>query len=113
MYEVKKNSEAYLSLATAKLRTETYVDDTLSGSHSLSLVCESLSKDIKALHSAGLPPKKITSNQPEIIKKYKRGDLKIFENFSTTKALGIQWNVITDQLPYTIEHIHAPSTNIM
>ncbi|XP_050340167.1 uncharacterized protein LOC126766422 [Bactrocera neohumeralis] len=114
LHEVAKTCETNLPLATSVLQTQTYVDDILSGSHSLSLACESLSQVIKALNSAGFPLKKITSNHPEIIKNIKKEDLLDtnflkFETASTTKTLGIQWNAITDQFSYKIESISAMS----
>ncbi|XP_054083224.1 uncharacterized protein LOC128920268 isoform X1 [Zeugodacus cucurbitae] len=114
LHEVAKTCETNLPLASSVLQTQTYVDDILSGSHSIPLASESLSQVIKALNSAGFPLKKITSNHPEIIKDIKKEDLLDtdflkFEKASTTKTLGIQWNAITDQFSYTIESISAMS----
>ncbi|XP_075151197.1 uncharacterized protein LOC142225306 [Haematobia irritans] len=92
------------------LQKETYVDDILSGGHSLE---ETKTKQIqvqKALLSAGFPLKKITSNNITLLENWPREDL-LNEEFlrieekSATKTLGIRWNAVTDSFFYAIDPI--------
>ncbi|XP_036346150.1 uncharacterized protein LOC118755421 [Rhagoletis pomonella] len=114
LHELANDIKEKLPLATPVLKTQTYVDDILSGSHSLPQACESLSQVIQALNSAGFPLKKITANHPEILKNINKDHILdtnflIFEKESTTKTLGIRWNAISDQFSYTLESISAIS----
>ncbi|XP_054084877.1 uncharacterized protein LOC105220418 isoform X2 [Zeugodacus cucurbitae] len=107
LHELAKDKKSEFPLATQVLKTQTYVDDILSGSHSLPQAYESLSQVISALSTAGFPLKIILKNIP-------KGNLLdthflIFEKESTTKTLGIQWNAISEQFSYTTESISALS----
>ncbi|XP_036340002.1 uncharacterized protein LOC118749310 [Rhagoletis pomonella] len=108
----KVNPYENITKATPVLKTQTYVDDILSGSHSLPQAYEALSQVIQALKSAGFPLKKITANHAEILKDINKESLLdsnflIFEKES--KTLGIQWNAISDKFSYTLESIFAQS----
>ncbi|XP_017475903.1 PREDICTED: uncharacterized protein LOC108366116 [Rhagoletis zephyria] len=114
LHELANDIKEKFPLATPVLKTQTYVDDILSGSHSLPKAYEALSQVIQALNSAGFPLKKITANHPEILKDINKENLLdsnflIFEKESTTKTLGIQWNAISDKFSYTLESISAQS----
>ncbi|XP_036342045.1 uncharacterized protein LOC118751347 [Rhagoletis pomonella] len=98
---------ATFPLAATILKTETYVDDILSGSHDIDNATESLLQVIKALKSAGFILKKLTANHPAILEKCPKeylldSNFLKFESASTTKTLGIQWNALTDTFSYTI-----------
>ncbi|XP_075150959.1 uncharacterized protein LOC142225069 [Haematobia irritans] len=92
------------------LQKETYVDDILSGGHSLE---ETKNKQIqvqRALLSAGFPLKKLTSNHISLLQNWPREDL-LSEEFlkieeqSSMKALGIRWNAVTDSFFYAIDPV--------
>ncbi|XP_049315814.1 uncharacterized protein LOC125779230 [Bactrocera dorsalis] len=114
LHELAEDTKSEFPLATQVLKTQTYVDDILSGSHNLPQAYESLAQVTKALNTAGFPLKKITANHPNILKDIPKENLLDtnflkFEKESTTKTLGIQWNAISDQFSYTTESISALS----
>jgi len=100
-------------LANDILKNQIYVDDILSGSHDLQEAKNALTQVISALNSAGLPLKKITANNPELLANISSENLLSedflqFESTSDTKTLGIKWNARQDVFYYTIKPI--PST---
>ncbi|XP_058980324.1 uncharacterized protein LOC131803245 [Musca domestica] len=103
--------------ASSILRNQIYVDDILSGAHSLIEATSYLHEMIDLLSSAGFPLKKITSNHPQIIKNIQPDDL-LSEDFlkiddvSETKTLGIQWNAISDYFFYNVTHIDLPTESV-
>ncbi|XP_017485298.1 PREDICTED: uncharacterized protein LOC108373869 isoform X2 [Rhagoletis zephyria] len=110
LHELSKDIKDTLPMASPILMSETYVDDILSGGHSILSASESLSQVRQALLSAGFPLKKITANHPDILKTVPIADVLDsqfleFEKASTTKTLGIQWNAIKDAFSYTVESI--------
>lgn len=102
-------------LASKILKAETYVDDVLSGGHTLAQAKEAQSQLISVLKSAGIPLKKWTANHPELLSKIPEED-KVDSNFlmfydtSSTKMLGITWNALSDTFCYSITPI-KPTTN--
>ncbi|XP_059221576.1 uncharacterized protein LOC131996143 [Stomoxys calcitrans] len=102
--------------ASQILQREIYVDDVLSGAHNIASTIDSLSQLIKVLSSAGFPFKKITSNCPQVINSVPK-DCLLDTNFlkfnetSSAKTLGIQWNALNDQFSYQVANI-SPSEAI-
>ncbi|XP_036322099.1 uncharacterized protein LOC118736102 [Rhagoletis pomonella] len=64
LHQLADDTIATFPLAATILKTETYVDDILSGSHDIDNATESLLQVIKALKSAGFILKKLTANHP-------------------------------------------------
>ncbi|XP_075167412.1 uncharacterized protein LOC142239506 [Haematobia irritans] len=102
--------------ASRILQKEIYVDDILSGGHDINSAIDSLCQLRALLNSAGFPLKKITSNTPEVLNSVPK-DCLLDSNFlkfnetSSAKTLGIQWNALTDQFSYQIDVI-SPSEQI-
>ncbi|XP_075159708.1 uncharacterized protein LOC142232883 [Haematobia irritans] len=102
--------------ASRILQKEIYVDDILSGGHDINSAIDSLYQLRALLNSAGFPLKKITSNTPEVLNSVPK-DCLLDSNFlkfnetSSAKTLGIQWNALTDQFSYQIDVI-SPSEQI-
>ncbi|XP_075156671.1 uncharacterized protein LOC142229953 [Haematobia irritans] len=102
-------------LASNILKNETYVDDVLSGGHTID---EAVSKQVQlteVLNSASFPLKKITSNCQTLLSNLAREDLLDeeflkFDESSATKTLGIRWNAKTDTFFYKVKEVlHDPS----
>ncbi|XP_075167694.1 uncharacterized protein LOC142239814 [Haematobia irritans] len=96
------------------LRSEIYVDDVLSGGHTLEEAKIKQTQLIKALNSACFPLKKLTANNSVLLEHLAREDL-LDEDFlkiddsSTIKTLGIRWNAIHDIFYYVVEPISPTS----
>lgn len=108
LVQLADQSEEMFPQASHILKKETYVDDILSGSHDLQSSLDALSQVIAVLKSAGFPLKKITSNCAEILESVPQDDILDtdflkFQEMSTTKTLGIQWNALSDCFSYTVE----------
>ncbi|XP_073819582.1 uncharacterized protein [Musca autumnalis] len=103
--------------ASQILKSQIYVDDILSGAHSLTEAMSYLHEVIDLLHSGGFPLKKITSNHPQILLNLPPEDL-LSEDFlrleevSETKTLGIQWNAISDHFFYKVTHFDLPTASV-
>lgn len=100
--------------AASILKHQTYVDDILSGGHSLEGAQTYLIQLMDLLKSAGFPLKKLTANHPQILQNLPPEDLldgeflKI-EGKSETKTLGILWNAMTDTFLYKVTNISVPT----
>lgn len=99
------------------LKSQIYVDDILSGAHSLTEAKSYLHEVIDLLKSAGFPLKKITSNHPQILLNLPPEDLLSedflrLEDVSETKTLGIQWNAKYDYFFYKVTHFDLPTVAI-
>ncbi|XP_075158210.1 uncharacterized protein LOC142231486 [Haematobia irritans] len=103
--------------ASAILQNQIYVDDVLSGAHSLMETKSNLLELIDLLNSGGFPLKKITANHSQILENLPPEDLldedflKI-EDASETKTLGIKWNAMSDLFFYNVAKIDKPSSPI-
>ncbi|XP_075151664.1 uncharacterized protein LOC142225706 [Haematobia irritans] len=99
--------------ASSILQHQIYVDDVLSGGHSIAETKYYLLQLIDLLNSAGFPLKKITANSPDILQHMAPEDL-LNEDFlkledtSDTKTLGIRWNAMTDSFYYKVSNITIP-----
>ncbi|XP_065355015.1 uncharacterized protein LOC135949392 [Calliphora vicina] len=116
LLELSKDCKSLYPMASAILENEVYVDDILSGGHTLEEVKLKQSELTKALESAKFPLKKMTANDQSLLKDLPREDL-LDEDFlkldasSTIKTLGIRWNAITDSFYYVVDTIEVtPST---
>lgn len=112
LLQLATDSETQFPLAANILRNETYVDDILSGSHSIEKALEAQSQLIEVLKSAGFLLKKITSNDSRLLDPLSAEDLYDsdflkFHESSSTKTLGIRWNAITDSFSYSFEPIQT------
>ncbi|XP_075163012.1 uncharacterized protein LOC142235634 [Haematobia irritans] len=100
--------------ASSILRDQIYVDDVLSGGHSIAEAKYYLLQLMDLLNSAGFPLKKLTSNHPDILAQMSPADL-LNEDFlkledcSETKTLGIRWNAMSDAFHYEVSNISIPS----
>ncbi|XP_065356330.1 uncharacterized protein LOC135950724 [Calliphora vicina] len=113
LHQLAKDSEENYPKAAEILRHETYVDDILSGGHTLEEATESQSQLLQTLKSAGFILKKITANDHLLLTHIPSedlydSDLLRFHETSSTKTLGIKWNALTDSFSYTFSPItHA------
>ncbi|XP_073814339.1 uncharacterized protein [Musca autumnalis] len=103
--------------ASQILKSQIYVDDILSGAHSLTEAKSYLHEVIDLLNSAGFPLTKITSNHPQILlnlppEDLLNEDLLRIEEVSETKTLGIQWNAISDHFFYKVTHFDLPTVSV-
>ncbi|XP_046801060.1 uncharacterized protein LOC124418511 [Lucilia cuprina] len=108
LLQLADDTEKYNPLSSRILRNETYVDDVLSGGHTLESAIESQNQLCSALYSAGFPLKKITANHPRLLEQIPKenllnDDFLKFDDSSSTKTLGIRWNAMTDTFSYKIE----------
>ncbi|XP_075150715.1 uncharacterized protein LOC142224817 [Haematobia irritans] len=112
LHQLAQDSHDQWPKAFNILKTETYVDDILSGSHSLDSAVDSLKQVMEALNSAGFPLRKITANHPKILDSIPKNflldqDFLKFSYHSYTKTLGITWNALRDCFSYTVQPIHS------
>lgn len=110
------NIQSY-PVAAAILKDQTYVDDILSGGHSLEEARTALFELKYVLESAGFPLKKIMANNTKLLEGIPKDDLfdedfLMFEDSSETKILGIRWNAMTDDFFYSVCAIDLPPRNI-
>ncbi|XP_059224813.1 uncharacterized protein LOC131997647 [Stomoxys calcitrans] len=93
------------------LRRDIYVDDVLSGGHSINEAKGHLTELVDLLASAGFPLKKITANHADILQTVPAEDLLDqdflkLEDSSDTKTLGIRWNAMMDVFYYNVYDIN-------
>ncbi|XP_037826401.1 uncharacterized protein LOC119614330, partial [Lucilia sericata] len=110
LIQLASDSEDKFPKAADILRRETYVDDILTGGHSLEEVIKSQKELVQTLESAGFLLKKLTSNNSRLLASFPKEDLYDsdflkFHDSSATKTLGIRWNALTDSFTYTFESI--------
>ncbi|XP_037820360.1 uncharacterized protein LOC119609586 [Lucilia sericata] len=115
LLQLADESETLNPLASLILRNETYVDDVLSGGHTLESAIESQKQLCTALNSAGFPLRKITANHHRLLEHIPKenllnDDLLKFNDSSSTKTLGICWNAMSDTFNYKVESISLGST---
>ena len=106
LLQLASDSESQFPKSASILRTETYVDDILSGGYSINETHNALIELIATLKSAGFPLKKITANHSELLASLSEDDLYDsnflkFHDTSSTKTLGIRWNALTDSFSYS------------
>ncbi|XP_037817847.1 uncharacterized protein LOC119607817 [Lucilia sericata] len=115
LLQLPSDSEKDSPLSARILRKVTYVDDILSGGHSLPSAMEAQKQMISTLKSAGFPLKKITANHPDLLSQISSDDLlnteflKLYDS-SSTKTLGIRWNAISDSFTYKVEQLNSTSS---
>ncbi|XP_075163307.1 uncharacterized protein LOC142235939 [Haematobia irritans] len=114
LLELSKDCKTVYPEASKILQEEVYVDDILSGGHSLEETKQKQKELISALESAGFPLKKLTANNRILLENWPREDLLSEEflkidDYSCTKTLGIRWNAIQDNFYYTVEPIKINS----
>ncbi|XP_036342578.1 uncharacterized protein LOC118751859 [Rhagoletis pomonella] len=88
-------------IASNILRKCMYVDDVLSGGHTIDSAIKARDEISEVLQSAGFPLRKWTANSEQILNGIPKTDLLsedflAFEDTSAVKALGIRWNAHTD-----------------
>ncbi|XP_065368962.1 uncharacterized protein LOC135961390 [Calliphora vicina] len=114
LLQLASDSQEQFPKAAVILQKETYVDDILTGGHTIESALESQAQLIKTLESAGLLLKKITANNSQLLTSFPKEDLYDsdflkFHDASTMKALGIRWNALTDSFSYYFEPIPQAS----
>ncbi|XP_075158038.1 uncharacterized protein LOC142231308 [Haematobia irritans] len=104
-------------VAAKILEKDIYVDDILSGGHSVLEAKRGLTELVDLLSSAGFPLKKITANHSDILQTVPQEDL-LNEDFlkledsSESKTLGIRWNAMTDLFFYNVYDIRIPREQV-
>ncbi|XP_059224007.1 uncharacterized protein LOC131997304 [Stomoxys calcitrans] len=117
LLQLSEDGKSTHPMASSVLKDQIYVDDILSGGHSLTEAKAYLLELIDLLNSSGFPLKKMTANHPQILKNLPPEDL-LFEDFlkledaSETKTLGIRWNAMTDTFFYKVSNLTTPSAPI-
>ncbi|XP_037806221.1 uncharacterized protein LOC119600196 [Lucilia sericata] len=106
LHQLAKDSQTVYPLASKILLNETYVDDILSGGHTLEEARKSQTQILETLKSAGFILKKITANDSQLLKDIPSddlydSDLLRFHETSSMKTLGIKWNALTDTFSYS------------
>lgn len=99
-------------LASEILKNEIYVDDILSGGHTVAEARRKQQQLIEILNSAAFPLKKITANNRAMLEGIAPEDLLDedilnFDYSSTVKTLGIRWNALSDTFYYVTGHINV------
>lgn len=112
--ELSRDCHKASPAASKVLQNEVYVDDVLSGGHTLDEAKAKQDELSTTLISAAFPLKKVTSNTKSLLEKIAREDLldEEFLNFddsSTTKTLGIRWNAMSDYFYYVVGSISSSS----
>ncbi|XP_075163011.1 uncharacterized protein LOC142235633 [Haematobia irritans] len=102
-------------LSSKILREEVYVDDILSGGHTLQEAKNKQIELISTLKSAAFPLKKIAANAKFLLENIAREDLldEEFLNFddsSSAKTLGVRWNAMSDSFYYVVSTLEATPT---
>ncbi|XP_075157917.1 uncharacterized protein LOC142231184 [Haematobia irritans] len=113
LLQLSEDGRSTHPVASEILKNQIYVDDVLSGGHSLSETESYLIELIDLLKSAGFPLKKLTANHSDLLRHMAPEDL-LHEDFlkledtSETKTLGIRWNAMADNFCYmSPEHIRT------
>ncbi|XP_075150812.1 uncharacterized protein LOC142224919 [Haematobia irritans] len=106
LQQLASDSEDQFPIAAQILRTETYVDDVLSGGYSIEETVKAQKQLIAVLNSAGFPLKKFTTNNRELLahlpsENLYDSDLFRLSEKCSTKTLGIKWDAIQDQFSYS------------
>ncbi|XP_059223988.1 uncharacterized protein LOC131997292 [Stomoxys calcitrans] len=114
LLQLSEDGKSTHPVAASVLKDQVYVDDILSGGHSIIEAKSFLLELIDLLSTAGFPLKKLTANHPQILKNLPPEDL-LYEDFlkledsSETKTLGIRWNAMTDTFLYKVANLDFPS----
>lgn len=95
--QLSDDCKELLPAASIILKDEVYVDDVLSGGHTIREAKEKKKQLIHALSSAAFPLKKMTANNKSLLEDVARENLLDeeflkFDESSTVKTLGIRWN---------------------
>ncbi|XP_075157832.1 uncharacterized protein LOC142231099 [Haematobia irritans] len=114
LLELSEDGKNTHPTASSILKDHIYVDDILSGGHSIAEAKYYLIQLIDLLNSAGFPLKKLTSNHPDVLAQMPpedllNEDLLKLEDCSETKTLGIRWNAMTDAFHYEVSNITVPT----
>ncbi|XP_059217585.1 uncharacterized protein LOC131994736 [Stomoxys calcitrans] len=110
LLELSKDCKNLYPKASNILQNEIYVDDVLSGAHSLEEAKVKQEQLVRSLSSAGFSLKKLTANNKILLESWPREDL-LSEEFlniedqSSIKTLGVRWNAMADFFYYTVEPI--------
>lgn len=115
LLQLSYDCESMYPMGSKILKTEVYVDDVLSGGHTLEEARNKQTQLLAALSSASFRLKKMTANNTFLLENLAREDL-LDEEFlkiddsSTIKTLGIRWNAIQDIFYYIVQPINESSS---
>ncbi|XP_017469723.1 PREDICTED: uncharacterized protein LOC108361593 [Rhagoletis zephyria] len=112
LHQLAEDCQSEYPLAKSILLHETYIDDILSGGHDIQSTLNAMTQVTEALKPAGFPLRKMSANHPEILEPIHDSDLLDvdflkFQDASSTKTLGIQWNALTDTFTYAYDPLLA------
>ena len=107
MHQLAIDEENNYPLASNAIKTQMYVDDIMSGSHTITSALELQHQLINCLQSGGFELRKWASNSPDLLKRippeHREGKIDFLLNMDESiKTLGLFWNPITDQFSYKI-----------
>ncbi|XP_075167628.1 uncharacterized protein LOC142239732 [Haematobia irritans] len=114
LLQLSEDGKSTHPTASSILQNQIYVDDVLSGGHSLPEAKYYLTQLVDLLDSAGFPLKKLTANHTDILENLPPEDLLNedflkLENTSEAKTLGIRWNAMNDLFYYKVSVITVPT----
>ncbi|KAG5888118.1 hypothetical protein JTB14_023412 [Gonioctena quinquepunctata] len=98
------------------LENDIFVDDVVSGSHSLPEALKLQTDLIRILDRGGFELRKWASNSPELLSHLPASSLQLqplgldLEPDSVIKILGLQWNPVSDSFSYEVKPLNKPCT---
>lgn len=117
---LRKLAEDYLPdypLGAEILSNERYMDDILSGGHTMESAKDKQSELIKLLAVGGFPPRKWLANEPELLRQVPETALAsetslLFDSDAAFSVLGLAWNPLGDcfQFRPKIDNVSTPLT---
>lgn len=107
MHQLADDEKHRYPLAEKVLKNEMYVDDILSGSHSIESAIEKLNQVRAALASGGFELRKWSGNYPELLQNipldhHANQASRTLDGHATIKTLGIHWSPTEDQFSYKL-----------
>ncbi|XP_075151007.1 uncharacterized protein LOC142225118 [Haematobia irritans] len=115
LHQLATDEEENYPLGAKVLLNDMYVDDVLTGAHTLKETLETKNQLRNILNSAGFQLRKWTANSPDILSDLPREHL-LNESFvclddnSTTKTLGVRWNASVDSFFFVSEKFPKKSS---
>ena len=110
MHQLAQDESQSFPEACDILKTDTYVDDVISGADSVSKAKHIQEELVKLLAAGGFNLRKWTSNSPELmahIPEEYREKINIidFDKQSVVKALGLAWNISEDFFSFQVNFV--------
>lgn len=114
--QVARDEGEHLPLATAALTQDVYIDDVVTGSHSLASARELMNQITDILHKGCFELRKWASNCSSLLEdtppEHCQSSSLSFdpESCHSVKVLGLEWNPVADGFSFTVRSIHEKCT---